>query len=1159
MNYDQIHSLFKQRYNQSSWKQFLTQAFAKTRLLASPEILTGIDANVASQVQKLGFITLDENGIERQIAVYEVTLAEGIILERNRVGLRNLLRKYWKDIDAAFIVYHRPGVPNWRFTYVSELTGFNAEGDFVKIKTEPKRYTYVLGEGESTRTAAERFTTIANKGSKATLDDVKEAFSVEKLSKAFFDEYKKHYGIFCDFMVSKPNIRQTIFNGEEKGIRDFNKKFLGRIVFLYFIQKKGWLGVPLKEDWGNGDFNFLTKQYENFRNKDLFYKDFLSILFFETLNTKRQEDIFNFDNAQFILKNTSLVKIPFLSGGLFDEDDKKQRGIIFPANLIKSLFDFFNQYNFTIYEDSPNDHTVAVDPEMLGHIFENLLEDNKDKGAFYTPKEIVHYMCQESLIEYLCTALEIEDENKEKEAITLLLKKKELDPILKPEIKNLNKALDSVKICDPAIGSGAFPMGLLHEIFTAKQTLHNFEHGNTKTFNASAVKLNIIQNSIYGVDIEKGAVDIARLRFWLSLIVDEEKPQALPNLDYKIVVGNSLVSKLGDDIIDIDWTLNETSHGLFGADLAKQKGELLKKISKEQKEFFKPNSDKKKLAADIRNSKIDLLITQLELMISTKGIENQPTGSGATITKQTEIYLKTSGWKSTVKELQKLKAKSNTLLQYFDWKLDFPEIMNDQVAFNVGFDIVIGNPPYVGHKGGMKELFRNLKDTPLGKKFNNERMDVFYYFFHISINLSNDKGIIGFITTNYYLTADSAVKLRKDFKERSRIIKLVNFNELKVFESAMGQHNIMTFLTKNIERKSCSIININKKGFADSEHINRILENQDTDTLYYKQNNQDLFDGDKCYIRLQNSTITSLSNSNVILEKIKASKELLGKYCNISQGIVTGIDKVGPKHILRQKEFVENKGDGIYVISQAEKSSIGNSKLIKPWFKNSDIKRYFVAEKPTKWLIHTSVEVNLMDYPNIEEHLTYFKKLITGRNYESGELSKAKRLKRWWALSSSRWEFDFDAPKIVSPQRSYSNTFAYTEKSWYASADVYFISEKENGLSLKYLLGILNSRLIYFWLYNRGKRKGEMLELYLTPISEIPIKKPGRIELKIIEDLVNEILTSKNNNPTLDTTKIELKIDNLVYKLYELTFDEVKVIDPEFSLSKKEYEAIKLE
>ncbi|MDO9153039.1 MAG: hypothetical protein Q7U47_04920 [Paludibacter sp.] len=305
MTYEQIHNLFKQRYNQANWKQFLGEAFANTRLLAKPEILTGIDSpangGIASQVQKLGYITLNENGIERQIAVYEVTLAQGIILERNRVGLRNLLRKYWKDIDAAFIAYHRPddstgSSSKWRFTYVSELTGYDADGEFVKIKTEPKRYTYLLGEGESTRTAAERFTAIATKGSKATLDDVKEAFSVEKLSKAFFTDYKKHYDIFCDFMVSKPNIRQTIFNGDEKGIRDFNKKLLGRIVFLYFIQKKGWLGVPKNEDWGKGDFNFLTQQFENFRNKDLFYQEFLSPLFFETLNQKRENDVAAFLN-----------------------------------------------------------------------------------------------------------------------------------------------------------------------------------------------------------------------------------------------------------------------------------------------------------------------------------------------------------------------------------------------------------------------------------------------------------------------------------------------------------------------------------------------------------------------------------------------------------------------------------------------------------------------------------------------------------------------------------------------------------------------------------------------------------------------------------------------------------------------------------------------
>lgn len=835
MTYEQIHNLFKQRYNQNNWKKFLGEAFAKSRLLATPETLTGIDSNVASQVQKLGYITLNENGIERQVAVYDVTLAQGIILERNRVGLRNLLRKYWKDIDAAFITYHNNEKGNWRFTYVSELTGYDADGEFVKIKTEPKRYTYVLGEGESTRTAAERFTAIANKGSKATLDDVKEAFSVEKLSKAFFDEYKKHYDIFCDYMVSKPNIRQTIFNGDEKGIRDFNKKLLGRIVFLYFIQKKGWLGVPAKSDWGKGDFDFLTNLFKNTKNPDLFYSELLSKLFFDTLNTKRKDDLIE-------LVKGELCRIPYLNGGLFEEDDKKHRNLIFPANLFKSLFDFFNQYNFTIYEDDPNDHTVAVDPEMLGHIFENLLEDNKDKGAYYTPKEIVHYMCQESLIEYLTTWFEnkgyevvgyigfdkpdqpklfsanegrkgqlvMETDNKttgkqiDRILIEKLLKKKLDDDdkkLIKKHSVEFHNALDSVKICDPAIGSGAFPMGLLHEIFTAKQTLHTFEHGNTKSFDASGVKLNIIQNSIYGVDIEKGAVDIARLRFWLSLIVDEPEPKALPNLDYKIVVGNSLVSKLGDDIIDIDWTLKEGEGyqtNIFGsAELQVNKSILLKKISHEQKEFFNPDSDKKKLATDIRKLKIDLLITQLELMISTKGIETKPNGTSKKLAEQTELYLQTIGWKNSIKDLQKLKNKPELPLHFFDWKLDFPEVMNEQVKTNVGFDIVIGNPPYGAKLNTFdKSFFQNKYESAKTiKGVQKGSIDTFTLFIELGHNLSNTGGNLHYIVPISITSSDSMTGVHRLIESDCSTIKVSSYSvrPQPVFENAVVNTSILFF------------------------------------------------------------------------------------------------------------------------------------------------------------------------------------------------------------------------------------------------------------------------------------------------------------------------------------------------------------------------------
>jgi adenine-specific DNA-methyltransferase len=1093
MNYEQIHSLFKQRYNQISWKQFLNEAFAKTRLLASPEILTGIDSNVASQVQKLGFITLDENGIERQIAVYEVTLAEGIILERNRVGLRNLLRKYWKDIDAAFIVYHRPGVPNWRFTYVSELTGFNAEGDFVKIKTEPKRYTYVLGEGESTRTAAERFTTIANKGSKATLEDVKEAFSVEKLSKAFFDEYTLHYKNFCDFLENS-NLRKSIFNiafpananKEEKDklckpIRDFNKKFMGRIVFLYFIQKKGWLGVPLKEDWGNGDFNFLTKQFENFRNKDLFYQDFLSILFFETLNTKRKDDIFNYDNTQFILKNTSLVKIPFLSGGLFDEDDKKQRGIIFPANLINSLFNFFNQYNFTIYEDSPNDHTVAVDPEMLGHIFENLLEDNKDKGAYYTPKEIVHYMCQESLIEYLCTSLEIADENKEKEAITLLLKKKELDPILKPEITNLNKALDIVKICDPAIGSGAFPMGLLHEIFTAKQTLHAFEHGNTKTFNASAVKLNIIQNSIYGVDIEKGAVDIARLRFWLSLIVDENKPQALPNLDYKIVVGNSLVSKLGDDIIDIDWTLNETSHGLFGADLAKQKGDLLKKISKEQKEFFTPDSNKKSLAADIRNLKIDLLITQLELMVKTQGIETKPTGVSRTLVKQTEIYLQTIGWKSTIKELQKLKTKTEFPLHFFDWKLDFPEVMNEQVTTNAGFDIVIGNPPYGANIDKDAEYYQK-KFIKVAKSY----LDIYKCFYEQGYYLLKQNGVLTMITPNTFISQPRYVDLRT-FLLNTSVLKINNLG-MNVFESAVVPTAIF--------------FGCNSSAFEEFVFIDSSL----------------------------NSTFGSLNDNSsqhfLKRSEIESSKDL--SFLNFKN-----------KHDFSFDDVFEIKDAGIqYHRSGIGLKNKGGNDLYERLF--SENKNHFKNNIPTiygKKINYYYIDTDIDEYFNKS-----YKEVLKSNESVSFNLEAFSKI-----------------PKILWRQTAAKPIASIDYKGYWFRNTIQccWLRDKYNHVSLEFCLGLINSKFIGFTYNKIVSEAGRVFpQVKIGQVKKLPFVLPEKTLEKYIASRVKKLLAvaAETPNKTFMT-----EIDIAIYKLYKLTFEEVKVIDPEFSLSKKEYEAIKLD
>ena len=1080
MTQEQIHNLFKQGYNQVNWKQFLGETFTKARLLASPEMLIGIDTNVAKQALKLGHILLNENGIERQIAVYEVTLAKGIILERNRVGLRNLLRKYWKDIDAAFIVYQNTDSKKWRFTYVSELTGYDSEGEFVKIKTEPKRYTYVLGEGESTRTAAERFALIAKKANQATLDDVKEAFSVEKLSKAFFDEYKKHYDIFCDFMVSKPNIRQTIFNGDEKGIRDFNKKLLGRIVFLYFIQKKGWLGVPVASKWGEGNFNFITDLFINCKNPDLFYSDLLSKLFFDTLNSKRKDDLIELVKGQ-------PCRIPYLNGGLFEEDDKKHRNLIFNAQLFKNLFDFFNQYNFTIYEDDPNDHTVAVDPEMLGHIFENLLEDNKDKGAFYTPKEIVHYMCQESLIEYLCTSLQIEDEAKEKEAITNFLKKKEIEIILKPEIKNINTALDNVKICDPAIGSGAFPMGLLLEIFTAKQTLHTFEYGNTTKFDASAVKLNIIQNSIYGVDIEKGAVDIARLRFWLSLIVDENEPKALPNLDYKIVVGNSLVSKLGDDIIDIDWSLNETSQGIFGADLVRQKGVLLKKISTEQKAFFSPDSDKKKLAANIRNLKIDLLINQLELMATTKGIETKPNGTGKKLTEQTELYFKTLGWKDSIKQLKKLKDQYDKPLNFFDWKLDFPEVLNGLINSNAGFDIVIANPPYDVYEGKKKNEIEGLLSFDIYQKCKGGKINAYELFLAKTDLLMKIGGTNCQIFQNSFLADNSSKGVRNHYLCKHKILYIDSFPERddlkkRVFESA---------------KMSVCILMSKKNNFDDYNFILKVHSDRTLNNYYT--------------VGFLKSEIFSFDSVNIVIPSLKnEDKSIFTKYYK------------SKNNELYSERFECIEGELNMTFHKAYMTNNNKNPLI---VKGAQIQRYFVTNKPSQGQIeYVDKSKYLTDYPNSKKSYHHKEKRIALQGISGAN----------------------DKVRIIST--------LIDKDIFCANSCNYIISKKENKtLSLHSLLGIFNSKLTN-WIFRKTSTNSNV-NCYEVNNLKLPIRTSKNNQ--IIENIVNDIIDKKKVSK--NTSTLEQKIDNLVYKLYELTYDEVKVIDPEFSLSKKEYEAIKLE
>lgn len=586
--------------------------------------LTETDLRTAKKVVKYGeFITHDN----RKVELYEITVEDFNKVKIARVGLGALVKKLIIGNNAVFATFKYEDVTDkhWRFSFIA-YDSFFQNGQVQTTETNPKRYTYVFGdEHETYRTATDRFLELESKN-KIKVKDIQDAFAVEAMSKEFFDEYREtHYAKFIKYLTGDEFVKKggkyelvpvqnpspflaSVFNGDKVTARDFCKKLLGQIVFLYFLQKKGWMGSPTGNyKNADGDKNFMQNFFNQAGANDTFYTVWLTRLFYDTLNKERENDDFE-------MPDKSIVKIPYLNGGLFDKESEKHDFLTFPKELFADLFEFFNRFNFTIYENSPEEHTVAVDPEMLGHIFENLLEDNKDKGTFYTPKEIVHYMTQESLIEYLVTHLGKDV----KEGVDLFVKQKNKEKLSDEHLNDINNLLDKVKICDPAIGSGAFPMGLLQEIFMLKERIA-FDLGYS-VWSPATVKENIIQNSIYGVDIEKGAVDIAQLRFWLSLIVDADVPKALPNLAYKIVVGNSLVSKFEDEVIEIDWSTDSAKGGLFAQELIEKKIDLLKQISEKQKQYFKAKGHKKeKLSKEIRTLKLDILSTELKVMIETKG------------------------------------------------------------------------------------------------------------------------------------------------------------------------------------------------------------------------------------------------------------------------------------------------------------------------------------------------------------------------------------------------------------------------------------------------------------------------------------------------------------------------------------------------------------
>ncbi len=741
---ESLRQMFQSSFNLSNWYSFLQDFFHASELKSTPERIIG---STTDEGYYLGNIETEDS---YRIGLFHYNISQGSVANK-RVGLRNLVKPFLRwEFDAALVVYDSGD--HWRLSFICDIKG---------AATSPKRYTYVFGSNELLyKTPIERFQFLQKKG--VSFENLQIAFSVEALSNEFFDRYREQYADFIEYITGKRFVKSgskweekvcgkqnealmSAFDYDEKRIRDYIKKMMGRITFLHFLQRKGWM---------NGDLNYMQNMFERSPYKKDYLDRVLEPLFFGILNTKPEERKALF--AEYGWDSSLLNEwkdIPYLNGGLFDRGINDQLSCKFPDEYFKGLFQFFSEYNFTIDENDPNDAEVGVDPEMLGKIFENLLEDNKDKGAFYTPKEIVRYMCQESLISYLQTNTSIA---KEKIRKFVLSPEEGVADIPDNKTDKLLCALEEVKICDPAIGSGAFPMGLLNELLHCREVLSG-EH-----YDRAEIKKSIIHNNIYGVDIDKGAVDIARLRFWLSIVVDEETPSPLPNLDYKIMQGNSLIeSYRGVDLSNLTYKKANKKDKAEMLLFAEESKNLRIALSDQLSNYYSCSDHNRKI--QLRRDINDTINELLEAQFVDQSI---------------------------VDELRGINHAEND--QFFLWRTWFSDVFNREDGKN-GFDIVIGNPPYGANIDELVPLYERLyPKTSHGYK------DIYKYFYDFGLSICRKDGSLCYITPNTFLRQPRYGDLRRVLLEYN-ITQILDLGE-NIFMDAVVP--VAICLCKNASNKN---------------------------------------------------------------------------------------------------------------------------------------------------------------------------------------------------------------------------------------------------------------------------------------------------------------------------------------------------------------------
>lgn len=960
------------------------------------------------------------------------------------------------------------------------------------------------------------------------------SLDIKEVNKEFYRQVKERFDALLGIVKTQhaPIALRTGTTATENQVKQFTVRLIGRYIFCWFLKEKGIIAHSL-----------IGKK--TIEETDNYYQNVLLKLFFETLNTKVQD-------RNPITHNKLFEKIPYLNGGLFDEseEDKLFTDLQLDAWLLPFV-EILESYDFTVDESSSQYQQVAVDPEMLGRIFENLLASQNEEteklanqrkafGAFYTPREIVDYMVNESIKAYLQTQWEqhiIEQKtktlnnpepvgdifgNKKPQQLAIETKRyelkaeektkieKALEPLfaanpdagqLKKDEKNLLlQFLEQIKILDPACGSGAFPMGILHKLVELHETL-----GTVKS--PYELKKDILSQNIYGVDIMPMAIEIARLRAWMSLVLEENynpkdpvhnfgvKP--LPNLDFKFVCANSLID------LGLDAFIQEskgTLHEGFTQKLVSQ----LKELEGLRKQLFIPalgSTEKEQLKADYFAER-DKVVTAIEA-------DSDPV----------------------------LKAIAQKIKHWnpFDDSQPSP-FFSPTWMFGIdkGFDVVIGNPPYVEHKK-LKHISTLLKDH---YRTYSGTADLYVYFYENGIKHLRENGTLVFITSNKFIKTSYGQKLREHFA-KYRINEIIDFTDVHVFEALVASCIFSITKQDHVGGKiKVAFANDNMVSFSNlsgfiNQHQFMLPQNNLSDQIWQLENETNLSLKEK----IENGSIGMESTGTV----------------NIFRGITTGYN---PAFI------IDNETKAALI--ETDKT---NKEIIKPLLQGRNIRKWIYNKSvedllfiPWHFPLHLDSSITgssqlaekefSKKHPSIYKHLIKYKNELTARNKEETGVRY-----EWYALQRCAASYypEFEKEKIIWGLTSDKWTFAYDNENNFLPSNGYILTSTE--IPIKYLLALMNSKLMeYYFGFIGIMTAGGAFTLKQETVSKFPIKIIKNT--KPFVERVEKILSLKSKNQ--DTTALEKEIDVLVYKLYELTYDEVKIIDKDFWLSEEEYEKVKM-